>query len=45
MGFARAAAKRVIFMDEGEIIEEGSPEKLFDNPDMERTKRFLEHIL
>ena len=45
MGFARAAANRVIFMDEGEIIEEGTPEKLFDNPDKERTKRFLEHIL
>jgi len=45
MGFARAAAKRVIFMDEGEIIEEGPPEKLFVNPDQERTKRFLEHIL
>jgi len=45
MGFARAAAKRVIFMDEGEIVEEGSPEKLFSNPDQERTKRFLKHIL
>jgi polar amino acid transport system ATP-binding protein len=45
MGFARAAANRVIFMDEGEIIEEGPPEKLFENPDMERTKRFLKHIL
>ena len=45
MGFARAAANRVIFMDEGEIIEEGPPEKLFENPEMERTKRFLKHIL
>jgi len=45
MGFARAAAKRVIFMDEGEIVEEGPPEKLFGRPDQERTKRFLEHIL
>ncbi len=45
MGFARAAAERVIFMDEGEIVEEGSPEKLFANPDQERTKRFLKHIL
>ena len=45
MGFARAAANRVIFMDEGEIIEEGPPDKLFENPDIERTKRFLKHIL
>jgi polar amino acid transport system ATP-binding protein len=45
MGFARAAANRVIFMDEGEIVEEGSPDKLFDRPDKDRTKRFLEHIL
>ena len=45
MGFAKAAADRVIFMDEGEIIETGSPTELFDNPREERTKRFLEHIL
>ncbi len=45
MGFARAAAKRVIFMDEGEIVEEGPPEKLFGRPDQERTKKFLTHIL
>jgi len=45
MGFAQAAAHRVIFMDEGEIIEEGTPEKIFNNPDEERTKRFLTHIL
>ncbi len=45
MGFAKAAAKRVIFMDEGEIVEIGPPGKLFNNPDEERTKRFLEHIL
>jgi polar amino acid transport system ATP-binding protein len=45
MGFAKAAAQRVIFMDEGEIIEEGPPEKLFENPDKERTKTFLKHIL
>jgi len=45
MGFARAAAQRVIFMDEGEIVEEGTPEKIFNNPDEERTKRFLKHIL
>jgi polar amino acid transport system ATP-binding protein len=45
MGFARAAASRVVFMDEGEIVEIGPPDKLFTNPNEERTKRFLEHIL
>lgn len=45
MGFARAAADGVVFMDEGEIIETGAPEKVFDHPHEERTKRFLEHIL
>jgi len=45
MGFAKAAATRVVFMDEGEIVEIGTPDKLFNNPDEERTKRFLEHIL
>jgi polar amino acid transport system ATP-binding protein len=41
MGFARAAAQRIIFMDEGQIIEEAPPEILFTNPSQERTKRFL----
>jgi polar amino acid transport system ATP-binding protein len=45
MGFAKAAAQRVIFMDEGEIIEEGSPEKIFKHSTEERTSRFLKHIL
>jgi len=45
MGFARAAADRVVFMDEGMVVEEGKPEDLFANPKEERTKRFLEHIL
>ena len=45
MGFAKAAADKVIFMDEGEVIETGSPADIFDNPREERTKRFLEHIL
>ena len=45
MGFAKAAADRVIFMDEGNIIEEGTPESIFSSPKEERTKRFLEHIL
>lgn len=44
MGFAREAADRVIFMDEGVIVEEGSPEQVFDNPQSERTKDFLGHI-
>ncbi|MCX7786723.1 MAG: amino acid ABC transporter ATP-binding protein [Spirochaetes bacterium] len=45
MGFARAAADKVVFMDKGEIIEMGPPEELFSNPREERTKRFLQHIL
>jgi polar amino acid transport system ATP-binding protein len=45
MGFAKAAADRVVFMDEGEIVETGAPALLFDSPTQERTKRFLEHIL
>ena len=45
MGFARAAAKRVVLMDEGEIVEMGPPEQLFSNPREERTKKFLKHIL
>jgi len=45
MGFAKAAADRVIFMDQGEIIEDGTPQELFDNPKNERTAKFLAHIL
>jgi len=45
MGFAKAAADRVIFMDQGEIIEEGTPQELFENPKNERTAKFLAHIL
>ncbi len=45
MGFARAAADKVVFMDSGEIIEVGTPEEIFTNPKSERTKSFLEHIL
>ena len=45
MGFARAAADRVIFMDEGVVVEEGAPNVIFSNPKEERTQRFLEHIL
>jgi ABC-type polar amino acid transport system ATPase subunit len=45
MGFARAAADRVIFMDEGKIVEEGSPDKMFNYPESDRTKLFLSKIL
>ncbi len=42
MSFARDISDRVIFMDDGLIVEEGSPEELFNNPKNERTKRFLQ---
>jgi polar amino acid transport system ATP-binding protein len=45
MGFARAAANRIIFMDEGAIIEDTSPEELFTHPREERTRQFLSKIL
>jgi polar amino acid transport system ATP-binding protein len=45
MGFARVAADRVVMMDEGRIIEEGTPERLFDEPGSERTQQFLSKIL
>jgi ABC-type polar amino acid transport system ATPase subunit len=45
MGFARAAADRVVFMDEGQIIEAAHPDELFAHPKEERTQRFLNHIL
>jgi len=45
MGFARKVADRVIFMDQGEIIEENTPDAFFDNPQNERTKLFLSQIL
>lgn len=45
MGFAREVADRVIFMDEGRIIEEDLPEKIFTNPKNKRTKEFLEKVL
>jgi polar amino acid transport system ATP-binding protein len=45
MGFAREVADRVIFMDEGKILEQGSPEHFFINPEHERTKQFLRQIL
>ncbi|WP_456299510.1 amino acid ABC transporter ATP-binding protein [Oceanimonas marisflavi] len=45
MGFARTVADRVIFMDEGQIIEENDPETFFHHPQSERTKLFLSQIL
>jgi polar amino acid transport system ATP-binding protein len=45
MGFARAAADRVIFMDEGRIVEEAPPDEMFSNPKSERTQLFLSKIL
>ena len=45
MGFARSVADRIIFMDEGEIVEEAPPTEFFDNAKSERTKKFLSQIL
>ena len=45
MGFARAAARRIVFMDAGSVIEETTPEKLFTAPEHERTQLFLSKIL
>jgi general L-amino acid transport system ATP-binding protein len=45
MGFARQVANRVIFMDEGQIVEENLPEEFFNNPENERTRLFLSQIL
>lgn len=45
MGFAREVADRVIFMNDGEIVEEGSPEDIFENPRSERLKAFLKSII
>ncbi len=45
MGFAREVADRVLFMYDGIILEEGSPEEIFSNPKNERTKQFLQSVL
>lgn len=45
MGFAKKVADRVIFMDAGEIVEQNTPHKFFDNPQVDRTQKFLEQIL
>jgi len=45
MGFARQVANRVIFMDQGQLVEQNEPEEFFNNPQSERTKLFLSQIL
>ncbi|MGH1353595.1 MAG: amino acid ABC transporter ATP-binding protein [Thalassovita sp.] len=45
MGFARQVADRIIFMADGEIVEQGAPDEFFDNPKNERTKAFLSQIV
>ena len=45
MGFARKVANRVIFMDEGQIVEQNEPNAFFDNPKSERTRQFLSKVL
>ena len=45
MGFARAAADKVVFMADGEVVESGTPEEMFANPKTHRAKDFLNHIL
>jgi general L-amino acid transport system ATP-binding protein len=45
MGFAKAVADRVIFMDQGQIVEQNTPTEFFNNPQNERSKDFLSKIL
>ena len=45
MGFAQAVANRVVFMDQGQIVEQNAPKEFFNNPQSERTKLFLSQIL
>jgi general L-amino acid transport system ATP-binding protein len=45
MGFAREVADRLLMFDEGKIVEEGTPDKMFDNPQHDRTKEFLSRVL
>ena len=45
MGFAREVGDRIIFMSDGEIVEQGTPEEIFDNPQHPRTKEFLSKVL
>jgi ABC-type polar amino acid transport system ATPase subunit len=45
MGFARQVAHRVIFMDEGQLVETGKPDQFFDNPQTQRAAQFISKIL
>jgi ABC-type polar amino acid transport system ATPase subunit len=45
MGFARSVADRVVFIDQGHIVEEGDPEQVFAAPQHERTRTFLDRVL
>jgi general L-amino acid transport system ATP-binding protein len=45
MGFARSVANRMVFFDGGQLIEEGTPDQIFNNPQHDRTKLFLSQIL
>jgi ABC-type polar amino acid transport system ATPase subunit len=45
MGFARRAADRIVFMDHGEIVEQGTPDQMFDSPQTDRLQMFLRQIL
>ena len=45
IGFAQAMANRVIFMDQGQIVEQNEPREFFNNPKFDRTKLFLSQIL
>jgi len=45
MGFARSVADRLAFFDSGQIVEKGTPDQIFNNPQYDRTKLFLSQIL
>ena len=45
MGFAKKVADRIVFMDEGQIVEENEPDSFFNNPESDRLKLFLDQIL
>jgi len=45
MGFAKSVAHRVLFMDDGQIVEENTPREFFENPRSDRTRLFLSQIL
>ena len=45
MGFAREVGSRVVFMDSGKIVDEGTPSEIFDNPQSDRLKNFLAKVL